>query len=187
MDLTALLVDQLKGQAINQIAKKVWGGDSVMTSQLMAKALPMIMGQLEKNSQDPAQAEALDAALAKHDGSVLDNVEWADLDDGNKILSHIFGNKQEAVDQIAKETGASPEQSAGVMSMLAPLVMGAMWKEKKSAGLSASGITSMLAWSSKSSNMMGMFLDQDGDGDFDKKDAMKFGMNYLKKKFFGGR
>ena len=184
MDLTKLLVDQLKGQAMNQIAKKVWGGDNVMTRQLMAKALPMIMGQLEKNAQDPAGAEALDAALAKHDGSVLQNVESADLDDGNKILSHIFGNKDEAVAQVAQETGASPEQSAGVMSMLAPLVMGAMGQEKKSAGLSASGITSMLTGSSKSSNMLGMFLDQDGDGDFDKSDAMKFGMGMLKKKFF---
>ena len=187
MDITSMLVDQLKGQAMKQIANKVWGGDNVMTSQLMAKALPMIMGQLEKNAQDPAGAEALDAALAKHDGSILRHAEQADPAEGSKILGHIFGNKEAAIEQIAQETGASPEQSAGVMSMLAPLVMGAMGQEKKSAGLSASGISSMLSGSSKSSNMLGMFLDQDGDGDFDKSDAMKFGMGYIKKKIFGGR
>ncbi len=187
MDVTKLLVDQLKGQAMNQIAQKVGGGDNIMTSQLMAKALPMIMGQLEKNSADPAGAEALDAALAQHDGSVLQNVEQASPEEGNKILGHIFGNKDQAIAQIAQETWASPEQSEGVMSMLAPLVMGAMGQQKQAAGLNASGITSMLSGSSKSSNLLGSFLDQDGDGDFDKSDAMKFGMNYLKKKFFGGR
>ena len=183
-----MLAEQLKGQAMKQIANRVWGGDNVLTGQLMAKALPMIMGQLEKNTQDPAGAEALDAALAKHDGSVLQNVEWADLDDGKSILGHIFWNRDEAVAQIAQETGASPEQSEGVMSMLAPLVMGAMGQQKQAAGLSASGLTKMLSGSGKqSSNMLGMFLDQDGDGDFDSSDAMKFGMGMLKKKFFGGK
>jgi len=28
-------------------------------------------------------------------------------------------------------------------------------------------------------------MDQDGDGDFDKNDAMKFGMGWIKSKFLG--
>jgi hypothetical protein len=30
-----------------------------------------------------------------------------------------------------------------------------------------------------------MVMDQDGDGDFDKQDVMKFGMGWIKNKFLG--
>ena len=182
MDLTSLLTEQLKKQAIGQISQKV-GGDAGMTSALIGKALPMILGGLEKNTQTEAGATALDNALSKHDGKALSNIGEIDMMDGSKILGHILWDSGAAASSLAQETGASKEQSQGVMNMLGPIVMGALWKEKASAGLGASDITKLLSGSSKSSNMLGMFLDQDGDGDFDKSDAMKFGMDWMKNKF----
>lgn len=69
-------------------------------------------------------------ALEKHTGETK-----IDLADGAKILGHILGNgKESEVENIAKATGASKEQSADVMSMLSSLVMEKLGDQKK-AGL----------------------------------------------------
>ena len=43
----------------------------------------------------------------------------------------------------------------------------------------------MLSGTGKDANILGMVMDQDGDDDFDKQDAMKFGMGWIKSKFLG--
>lgn len=71
------------------------------------------------------------------------------------------------------------------MGILSSLVMEKLGDEKAK-GLDGAGIAKLLSGSSKSSNqILGMFLDQDGDGDFDKNDAMKFGVKWFQQKFLG--
>lgn len=41
----------------------------------------------------------------------------------------------------------------------------------------------LLSGIGKDSNILEMVMDQDWDGDFDKNDAVKFSMNWIKKKF----
>jgi hypothetical protein len=53
MDISNMILANLKGKALQQISSKV-GGDSVGTKAIAAKALPMILAQLSKNSQDEA-------------------------------------------------------------------------------------------------------------------------------------
>jgi len=174
-------MQQLKGKALEQIASKV-GGDSAATKMITAKALPMILGQLSKNTESPEGAEGLNNALNDH--------LWeskVDVDDGMNILGHMFGNKDEAIAELAQATGQSPEQAGGVMWALSSVVMETLWDQKKAAGwFWAQDLVKMLSWTGKDGNMFAL-LDQDGDGDFDKSDAMKFWFGMLKKKIFGGQ
>lgn len=178
MNIAELLQGELKKQAMTQIAQKIWG-DNKMAQSLIEKALPSILSWLEKNIQTADGKKSLDQALEKHTWESTIN-----LSDGAKILGHIFGNNKESeLEKIAKSSWVSKEQSADVMSLLSSLVMEKLGDQKK-AGLGVDDITKMLSGSSKSAWLLKGF-DQDGDGDVDKQDALKFGMNYIMKKFLG--
>lgn len=180
MDFTQIIGNEIKKQAMSQILWKV-GGNNKTANALIQKALPTILGGLEKNASSETGLASLSKALEKHTGTTK-----IDAEDGKNILSHILGgSKDSELDNIAAETWATKEQSNEVMGILSSLVMEKLW-DQKAAGVDGSEIAKMLSWTSTgSSQMLGMFLDQDGDGDFDKNDAMKFGMGYLKNKFFG--
>lgn len=176
MNITELLGSELKKQALKKIASSVWG-DSQTAQSIIQQALPTILGGLEKNTQTPEWLEALDSALEKHTGTTK-----IDIADGKNILGHIFGdNTSDTVSGLASSFGISDEQSSDVMGILSSLVMEKLW-DQKAAGVGKDIISQLLSGSSKQ-NMLGMVFDQDGDGDFDKNDAMKFGMNWIKNKF----
>lgn len=175
-----MLLEQLKGKALEEITKKI-GGDNAATKAIAAKALPMILAKLSKNTETQDGAESLNNALNSHLGE-----SKIDIADGKNILSHIFGWSDDAVAEVAKASGQSAEETSGVMGALSSVIMETLWDQKKaSSGFSTANLTKMLSWVGWDSDILGMVMDQDGDGDFDKKDAMKFGMNFLKKKFFG--
>lgn len=180
MDFTQIIGNELKNQAMGQILSKV-GGNNKTANALIQKALPTILGGLEKNSSSETGLASLSKALEKHTGTTK-----IDAEDGKNIFSHIFWDKKDAeLDTIAASTGATKEQSNEVMGILSSLVMEKLG-DQKAAGLDGSGIEKILSGTSTgSSQMLGMMLDQDGDGDFDKNDAMKFGMGWIKNKFLG--
>jgi len=180
MDFSNILLEQLKGKALEQITSKV-GWDNAATKAIAGKALPMILGQLSKNAESEEGAEALNTALNSH--------LWEskiDVDDGKNILGHIFSGSDDVVAQVAKASGQSTEQTSGVMGALSSVIMETLGDQKAaSSGFSASSLTKMLSGTGADSNILGMVMDQDGDGDFDMKDAQSFGMNWIKKKFLG--
>ncbi len=77
-----------------------------------------------------------------------------------------------------------------LLMMLAPLLMGALGKRRQQEDLSPGGLGDWLQGESDrveastgGGGLIGRMLDQDGDGDFDMMDMMKFGAG----KLFGGR
>ena len=160
-------VSQLSGQL---------GADQATTKNALGTALPMLMGALARNSGDQNGAAALDRALDKHDGGILDNLDGflkaPDVDDGNGILRHMLGNKRGNVETgVSKASGLDPSLVAKLLPMLAPVVLGALGKQKRQQNLSTEGLASMLGSErqqiEQSNPAMGMLqglLDQDGDG-----------------------
>ena len=180
MELSNMILENLKGAALEQITQKI-GGDNKTTKSIAAKALPMLLGQLEKNTATEDGANSLNDALNSHLGE-----SKIDLADGAKILGHLFWNKDEAIETVAKASGQDAEKAGGVMSALSSVIMETLWDQKKASGWFDTGdIMKLLAGTGKDANILGMVMDQDGDGDFDKQDAMKFGMGWLKNKFLG--
>jgi hypothetical protein len=145
------LIDLLTGNTGNQVAEQAEGKFGISRNQviaLLAVAAPLIISYLRNKSQDSKEAESLNNALDKdHDGSILDDVSQADTrqDEGNSILSHIFGgDKQNVENQLSQNTGISIDKISPILSMLAPIIMGYIGKEKQQNNVGAGGLGDLL-------------------------------------------
>ena len=178
MDISNMILENLKWKALEQISSKVWW-DTASTKAIASKALPMILWQFSKNVQSESWAEALNNALNSH--------LWEskiDIEDGKKILWHIFWNKESAINEVAQATWQTQEDASWVMWALSSVIMETLWDQKKAAGwFGTQEITKLLSWTWKDTDILGMVMDQDGDWDFDSKDAMSFGLWWFKDKF----
>ena len=182
MSLMDQLSQVLVQQASAETARKT-GLSENMAAQLMPLAMTAIMGGLKKNASSPQGAEALSQALDRHDGGLLNNMAALGgdnvLNDGQKILGHILGGKQQATEQaLAKTAGVEQDQIGQLLAMAAPAVLASLGKAKREQGLGVSDLASLVTRESTQvqqaapSELGGLmqFLDQDGDGDF--KDDM---------------
>lgn len=177
MDLIDLLGNQLSnpdilkqlGKSINASPKQVENAAKI--------GLPAMVEQISRNASTKEGRDSLAKALDQHkDDNVSDIVGFlkgVDTKDGSKILQHVFSGKNDKVqNSIAKQSGLDSSQASGLMSMLAPMVLGAMGNQKKSQNLDANGVANLTSQLTKSmgknTDIMGMatkLLDSDGDGD----------------------
>jgi len=177
MSLLDMLQNQLAGDAAKQIGTQM-GTDQSGALKAIGAALPALMAALAGNSKRPDGAASLAKALEKdHDGSILDDLSGflnrGDTKDGQAILKHALGGRQPAVEtEVAKQTGLDPKAIAGLLPMLAPLVMGALGRQKKQQGLDVGALASMLSGEGQRAKemapgalgMLGGLLDDEGDG-----------------------
>jgi hypothetical protein len=104
---------------IAQIAAEL-GEDPQAVEQAAAVALPALLGGMQANAQDPAGEASLAAAVGQHDETLASgpvDLASVDVDDGEKITRHVFGDQQDAV--IRQLGGAS---SAGLVKKLLPIL-----------------------------------------------------------------
>lgn len=120
---------------IDQLASKL-GVDPDTAAQAVEQGGGAILAGLQKNAQSPDGAAAIQKALGKHQGlgDAVD-VDSVDTQDGEKILQHVFGEREQAV----KKTLTEAPQTAGIdfgklLPMLAPIVMGLLAKKQQPAG-----------------------------------------------------
>lgn len=186
-DLLGTLSQQVGGQVARQMSRQL-GTDVATTESAINAALPMLLGAISRNAATPEGAKSLNHALDKHDGTILEDLMGAvtsqdRMSDGSKILGHIFGGKQPAVQQgLSQLSGLSADNSAQLMAMLAPVVLGALGQTKRSSGLDADGLATLLggqqqAADSKLGGLAGL-LDMDGDGSI-VDDVMNIGSKML--------
>jgi len=194
------LIDMLQGAlgegGLGEISRKL-GTDEGTAKCAVESAVPMLLGALSRNASSGNGAESLLGALMKdHDGSVLDNpaavLENPQAGAGEGILKHVFGSRRSAVESgISKSSGLDLGSAGQLLTMMAPLVMGALGKTQRQNHLDAGGLTQMLGQEGsdlakkqpQAMGMLGAILDADGDGDFDLGDAAKHGMKALGKFF----
>ncbi|WP_294284993.1 DUF937 domain-containing protein [uncultured Chryseobacterium sp.] len=145
------LIDLLTGNTGNQVAEQAenkFGISKTQVIALLAVAAPLIISYLRKKSQDANEAEALNKALDKdHDGSILDDVSQADArqSEGGSILNHIFGEEKPNVEnRLSQNTGISIDKIGPILSMLAPIIMGYIGKEKQQNNVGAGGLGDLL-------------------------------------------
>ncbi len=149
MSLLDTLTQSLGPDALQAISQKL-GTDPSTAKSAATTALPVLLAALAKNASTAGGASALDTALSTgHDGSVLTDVAGSvtNFENGNGagILSHVLGNKQPMVaNGLAQASGLDASKAGALLTMLAPLVMGALAKAKNSNGLDSGGLASML-------------------------------------------
>ncbi|MEO0340285.1 MAG: DUF937 domain-containing protein [Bacteroidota bacterium] len=201
--LMDLLQSQLGNQDfIGQLTKQIGGDNPVQTQAAIPGIVSTLMSAMAKNASTPEGANSLANALDRdHDGSILDDAMGmlsgqtqsgnAKMLNGAGILSHLLGGKQNgAIQMISQMSGLDQGKTGNLMTMLAPILMGALGKTKKQNGLDAGGILNLLTGSlstqrkqsgtvgNQSLDMISAFLDQDGDGDV-KDDLLKIGGKLL--------
>ncbi|PIE50480.1 MAG: hypothetical protein CSA38_03500 [Flavobacteriales bacterium] len=145
------LIDLISGNTGNEVAERAENKFGISKTQvigLLAVAAPLIISYLKKKSEDKNEAEALNNALEKdHDGSILDNLSLAEEreNEGGSILGHIFGNDKPKIEnQLSESTGISMDKIAPLLSMLAPVIMGYIGKEKRQNNVNSGGIGDLL-------------------------------------------
>ena len=191
-DILELLSEQLSGNNLSMISKQL-GTDEATTVKGIGAALPSLLGAITKNAETSQGAEGILGALDRdHDGSILDdlagflgNKQYEEPRAGAGILGHVLGGNQDRVQSnISKASGLTPESAGSLMKMLAPMLMGALGKQKQSQGMGLDDLMGFLGKEKQSvekqgGSFIGRMLDQDGDGDFDMGDMAKMAMSKL--------
>jgi hypothetical protein len=198
MSLLEMLQNQLTGEPASQIGRQL-GTDQSGAQKAIGAALPALMAALAGNSRREQGASSLANALDRdHDGGILDDLQGflsrGDEKPGEGILKHALGGRRQAVEAaVSKDTGLDTSAIAKLLPMLAPLVMGALGREKRQKGLDVSGLAGMLSGEGQRAKemapgalgMLGGLLDDEGDG-LDAGDIADAGKGLLGK-LLGGR
>ena len=133
------------------------------------------------NAASPQGAEGLLSAInSKHDGSILDNlgglfgggVDDNVMTDGEKILGHVLGGKQQRVEKtLGAKAGMDASSVAQILKVAAPILMGVLGNQAKQQNVSSpSGIEGLLGGLLKGNSpqqeqsFLESILDADGDG-----------------------
>lgn len=177
------LAAQFGGDTVGQISALV-GADPEDTGRAIAASLPLLVGSISGAAQQPEGVNALFGALSTdHDGSILDSLgpllsggygSRVLGADGSRILGHVLGNRQPAVEQtVAQSAGLNSSLIAKLLPILAPIVMGYLGRRLQGDGLDAGGLGSILGGEQRNmreqDSGLGGILDvlTGGDGDDD--------------------
>lgn len=174
----------------SDLGKQIIGGVSQETRQpadktasVVSMALPLLMGAMKRNSNSQEGAAGLMGALDnKHDGSILDNlggffgggVNEDAKQDGLGILGHVLGGSQDnVVGALSKKSGVDTNSVMQILTVIAPIVLGYLGKEKKQQQVSdQNGIGGLLGGllgggsqeAPKQQSLIESILDGDNDG-----------------------
>jgi hypothetical protein len=149
MSLLDMIQQRLGGQAVDHISRKI-GADHGTTGNAIDAALPLLLAALARNATAGGQAQSIDAAVTQdHDGSVLDDVpgflSHAESGPGAGILRHVLGGRQQTVQTgLGQATGLDPQKVGQLLTMLAPLVMGALGRAKREQALDPNSLSDLL-------------------------------------------
>lgn len=182
MELSNTLLKMLQWDALEEIAQST-SMDSTTVKNIATQGLPVLLGQLEKTSQNSQQATSLNTALDDH--------LWEstiDIEDGKKIFNNLFeADASTTIKKLAKQTWQSQQEVRGVMWALSSVSIETLGDYKQATGgFEVSDLTKLLWGIGKDNEIISQamwWFDQDGDGDFDRNDMMKIGINYVKKLF----
>ena len=175
--LTQQLMQQLSGDGLSKISKRV-GADEKTIGSALSAAMPLLVSALAKNASKPNGAQALHQALSEdHDGSVLNDLSGflgnPQAANGAGILGHILGSQQPAVTQgLAQGSGLQSNQIGQLLQIAAPLLMGALGQQQHQQGFDPNSLSTYLGGQQQMAqqtnpdmmSVLNTLLDMDKDG-----------------------
>ena len=172
------LLPLLEGSNVQQVSRQLGIGEDQAGTAIKA-ALPLLVGAMQRQAASPGGLDALAGALDRdHDGSVLDDIGSFLGGEGSAaagagILGHVLGGRQTNVaTSLGKSTGLDAGQILQLLTMLAPLVMGALGRAKRQGPSGSGGLADILGGATRQMDQkapdlmssLGRVLDADGDG-----------------------
>jgi hypothetical protein len=166
MNLVETILNQQNGAAVRQIESQ-FGLEPGQSRAALAALVPALAVGLQRNAQSAGGLQDLLGALSSggHEQYVEDptTLELPEtLEDGNGILSHVFGNKdvsRQVASRAAAQTGLGADLLKRMLPMVATLVMGTLARRTSQQGVPTSG--------GAGGGLMGLLggaLDQNRDG-----------------------
>ena len=159
MNISSLFGMLMNKETLENLGGSV-GANKEQVQKLINLGMPTMMKAMDRNTKTESGAQSLYKALQKHQDDNVEemarNPDKVDKTDGEKILNHIFEDKNERVQtNLAKQTNLVQNQVSTVLSQLAPLVLGALGQQKKELDVNVSNL----------SNLMGGAIEQSGSSD----------------------
>jgi hypothetical protein len=151
LNLVDLVNSQFSEGVISSLAQR-FGMSTEQAQGAIQSLIPSLLGGLANNATNEEGAGKLSAALDKHDGSALndvqgfvDNMDDDQIADGEKIVNHAMqGNQQDVQAHVAESYGLDVSQVSGLMSSIAPMIMNVLGQQKQAGGMDASGLMGLL-------------------------------------------
>lgn len=144
LDLLSLLGGMSSAkESVSALGGKASASDDQVTQALL-QALPSMLGKMQNNAKTKSGADSLLKALDQHDLSeedIVKIIKAADMEDGVKILNHIYGDEQQtaaAQKEVAAKAGIDPAKVAKIMAAAAPVVLTMLAKTNKKANKTSS-------------------------------------------------
>ncbi|MCL6714210.1 DUF937 domain-containing protein [Pseudomonas sp. R2.Fl] len=190
------LFAQLQGAPLQQVSQQLGIGQAEASGAVGA-ALPLLMGALGRNAEQPQGAEALFGALQRNHsgldigsvlGSVLGGASTPEAN-GAGILGHIFGGNQPRAEAgLGQVTGLDSNRAGQLLKILAPIVLAFLAQRMSQGGQGSPGALSQVLGQEQQQirqqgglggGLLGAVLDQDGDGQLGLGDLLKVGSGFL--------
>ena len=113
-------------------------------AKVLSEGIPSMLQGMQTNASTEEGAESLCKALESHSKDDISDIasflKGADLEDGKKILGHVFGERQtETIQQLSADTGVSEGKTRSILSMVAPLLLSQLGGQQPQAQSSGSG------------------------------------------------
>ncbi|GAA5511533.1 hypothetical protein Dcar01_00244 [Deinococcus carri] len=125
------------GQAQQTVSSQL-GTSPQQTEAALEAAVPLLLGAMTRNAQEPQGAQALAGALDGHDGQALDlfgQGQVPNMQEGQQILGHVFGGQQQAAaNAVSRRAGIDPQLAMQLLAMVAPLVLGYLSRRRQGGG-----------------------------------------------------
>lgn len=186
------ILDQYLGDDnfIDNLSQQIGGAEREQTRSAANGIVAAMSSAMSKTAATPQGASGLLSMLDKDgDGSIIDDVmemvsggggqaggQAGLMQNGAGIVNALLGGKQGGIiDMISKMSGLDGQKTGSLMAMLAPIVLSALTKSsggKQQGGFDIGSIIGLLQGTQQKTSgnpavdMIGQFLDKDGDGDF---------------------
>ncbi len=113
-------------------------------AKVLSEGIPSLLQGMQTNASTEEGAASLCKALESHSKDDISDVKTflkgADLEDGKKILGHVFGERQtETIQQLSADTGVSEGKTRSILSMVAPLLLSQLGGQQQQAQSSGGG------------------------------------------------
>jgi hypothetical protein len=153
MNLVSLALQFLGPAILSKFAGAI-GVNSTVAQKAVMAAVPAILAGILGKSTQPGGAQILSDLLGKQDSGMLGKLgdmiggpqQKTIVDQGSSALGSLLGNSTmgSLAGALGKYAGLGDGPSKSLLGMLAPVVLGQLGQQQKSAGLDASGLSKML-------------------------------------------
>jgi len=137
---------QLTPDTVNQVSRQL-NLDPATAQNAINAALPVVLGGIARNADDPAAANVIDSEADNHlgllggldnlipggSGGILGGLAGAIGSGGlGGVLGNVLGSKNAQVqDGVTKASGLDPQKSKQLMMILVPIVLAAIAHHKR--------------------------------------------------------